>query len=157
MGFFDFFRFKKKVTHADIHVTNEKVIINGKGVEFPFPVKTATKILGKYSRTIIKEGFVNDIYIWDKLGIFMYAPKGSTNIKDISLNIQKTRNENADYLPNNCFTGTLNIGDTLLEKVEIAPDTRHYEKWKVGDNMVNIGIDRNLDPIFQLCSIFAAS
>lgn len=158
MGFLSFFGFgRKKVTNVDIHVTGKKVIINNRAVSFPIPVKKLTKILGKYSRVIKKDGFVNDIYIWDELGIFMYAPKGSTDIKDISLNIQKNRNEKADYIPNNRFKGTLKIGDNFLNEIEIAPDTRYYEKWQVGKNMVNIGIDRNLDPIIELCSIFAAS
>lgn len=124
MGFFDFFRRKKKTsaepaksvepTKLVINIADTNWTINGVAFTVPCHLVAFEKAFGKPDRVFKGK---NTIYTWDKLGIYCYAKAKTQTIDCFSIRSAHGDMDDMEYLPKNLFSGTLTFGGKNWEEV----------------------------------------
>jgi hypothetical protein len=89
-------------------MTAEGFSFGGKQIALPATIAQLKDVLGEPDRIVEK---ANRILVWDGRGIYAYCQPDRDEIHDISIAFKK---QGFDFDPQNPFTGTVDVGGTLV-------------------------------------------
>lgn len=150
MGFFDkfikFFSVKKQASVSEINYTAQKLVIDGKEIDFPIHIEILSEILGKPRATEFEtddelrawleksEGVgmvtrrVN--YAWDDLGLLAYTNNG-TVAKCFSVLLKPS---DLKYAPRSVYKGKLTInGNDWFSAMKTGENGQFLSEYVLGD------------------------
>jgi hypothetical protein len=97
-----------------VNIDSEIVTINGKDFTFPIKKNILFELFGKPDK---EESKMNQIYTWDKLGIWGFEKPGSHEIQTLSIQFNANKKKPLSFAPTNNFIGTFTLNDKKFNKV----------------------------------------
>ncbi|WNG53888.1 hypothetical protein F0U59_03100 [Archangium gephyra] len=92
---------------CNLLISGTSIQYNGRVLPLPGPLEEWTQILGPHSR---KVEVADDVYVWDRLGIYSTALTSSTVLRSIAVQLNPPDRgplEAPQYLPSSTFQGRL--------------------------------------------------